>query len=143
MSCMEDTHLGYNILCFIFYLFIQLVKIHVPAWVLVFKILEIKTFHLCSITHSKVRNMGSHFFMSDCRCCQDWRYRFLYIHNLRWRNGLLSCDNNSIPTSFKSRNLVTSQIILTSRYSWINPLEHGFWSAKSRSYWSMVTLSEW
>jgi hypothetical protein len=32
MSCMGDNHLGFHFLCFIFYLFIQLVNIHVPGF---------------------------------------------------------------------------------------------------------------
>ena len=44
---------------------------------------------------------------------------------LRWRNRLRPCDNITVPTGVKSRNIITSDIhvILTSRYDWVNSLE--------------------
>ena len=36
--------------------------------------------------------------------------------NLRWKNEMYSCDNNSVRTGLKSRNLGTSQMIYVSKW---------------------------
>jgi hypothetical protein len=44
---------------------------------------------------------------------------------MSWRIGKkISCDDNSVGTGLKSRNLATSQILLAHRYARVNTLVH-------------------